>query len=313
MKNTKLISGSSIPALSAEIAKKLGIRLTRTRIARFSDGELDIQILENIRNKDVFLLQSTCVPDVNKHYMELFLLADAAKRASAKSITVVMPYYGYCRQDRKKFGRVPISARTMADLLTATGVKRILTIDLHAGQIQGFFNGPVDNIYASKAQLTNIRRKRLKNLVVYSPDAGGTDRARAFAKRLGAGLALGDKRREKKNQAEILHIIGNVKGKIVLMLDDMADTFGSMEESVKALLEQGAKKIYACVTHAVLSGPALARIEASPITELLVTNTIPLSPEAMAMEKIRSISIAGLLADAIRRIQNGGSVSGLFD
>jgi len=306
----KLITGNSNLPLAESIANHLGSPLT-PRIAKpFSDGEIRIEIGDNVRGSDVFVIQSTCRP-VNDNLIELCLMLDALKRASAKRITAVVPYYGYARQDRKVIPRVPISAKMVADFISVAGADRLLTIDLHAGQIQGFFDIPVDNLYASKVLL-----EYLKDLdgdkVVVSPDAGGMERARAFAKRLDCGLAIIDKRRDKPNQAEAMHVIGDVKGKMAIIVDDMVDTAGTLVTASKALKERGAKTVIACASHPVLSGPAVDRLVESSIEKLIVTDTIPLSEEAKNSGMIEVVSVAGLLAQAIKNIHNESSVSVLF-
>ncbi|HWS16149.1 MAG TPA: ribose-phosphate pyrophosphokinase, partial [Candidatus Methylomirabilis sp.] len=276
----------------------------------FSDGEVNVEIRDNVRGVDVFIIQPTS-PPVNDHLMELLILMDGLKRASAKRVTAVLPYYGYARQDRKVLPRAPITAKLVADLLTAAGVSRLLTMDLHAGQIQGFFNIPVDHLYSAPVLLEHIKANYGDDIVIVSPDAGGVERARAFAKRLSASLAIIDKRRLAPNVAEVMNIIGEVEGKTAILLDDMVDTAGTLAQSADALRRKGAKHIYACATHAVLSGPAIERLEKSEIEELVVTNTIPLGPKA-ACKKIRVLSVAPLLGEAIKRIHFQDSVSSLF-
>lgn len=312
MNNTPiLIAGTSNPELSEKIAKYLNLSLCASKIKRFSDGETMVEIDENVRGKDVFVIQSTC-PPVNDHLMELLILMDALKRASAKTIAAVIPYYGYARQDRKVAPRAPISAKLVANLITTAGATRVLTIDLHAGQIQGFFDIPVDNLYATPVFIEYLKDFKDKNVVMVSPDAGGVERARAYAKRLNAGLAIIDKRREKPNQSEVMNIIGDVKDKITILVDDMIDTAGSLCNSANAVAEKGAKKIYAIATHPVLSGPAIERIEKSQIDEIIVTDTIPLSENARKCSKIKVVSISGLIGEGIRRIMAGDSLSALF-
>ncbi len=308
----KIFSGSSNRALAEEVARNLGVTVGDATLSTFSDGEIMIRINENVRGSDVFVLQSTCLP-VNDHIIELLLMVDALKRASAGRITAVIPYYGYARQDRKVQPRVPISAKMVADLITAVGTSRVLTVDLHAGQIQGFFNIPVDNLYAASVLLDYMRRKFDKdNLVIVSPDAGGVERARAFAKRLDCSIAIVDKRREKANECEIMHVIGDVKGMDTLLLDDMVDTAGTMAQAATALMKEGARKVSAACTHAVLSGPAVDRINASPIEELIVTNTIPLNSKTKTCAKLKVLSIADLLGEAIKRIHEETTLSTLF-
>lgn len=307
----KLLSGNIHPVLSKEVAEYLGIPLCDTIITTFSDGEFMVKINENIRGSDVFVLQPTC-PPVNDNIMELLLLTDALKRASAGRITAVIPYYGYARQDRKVQPRVPISSKLIADLITVAGANRVLTVDLHAGQIQGFFNIPVDHLYASPVLLEYIRRCNFKNLVIVSPDAGGVERARAFAKRLNASLAIIDKRREKANISEVMNVIGDVKGKETIILDDMIDTAGTITQAAAALKEKGAKRVLAACTHAVLSGPAIERINNSVMEEIIVTNTIPLDSKKEKCKKLTVLSIANLLGEAIKRIHEESSISSLF-
>jgi len=307
----KLFGGTSNPVLTQEVCDYLGIDQGKLMAKTFSDGETQIEIHENIRGLDVFILQSTCTP-VNDNLMQLLIIIDALKRASAKRITAVIPYYGYGRQDRKVKPRVPISAKLVADLITVAGADRVVSIDLHAGQIQGYFNIPVDNIFAAPILLKHIENHFQDNLVMVSPDAGGVERARAFAKRLGVSLAIIDKRRDKPNEAEAMNIIGEVSGKTSIILDDMVDTSGTLTQAAKALKEKGAVAIYACCTHPVLSGPAIDRINSSPIDTLVVTNTVPLSERAEQSEKIVSLSVADLLGETIKRIHNSESVSTLF-
>lgn len=307
----KLFGGTSNPELTLEVCEYLGIEPGKILAKTFSDGEIQIEIHENIRGKDVFVLQSTC-PPVNDNLMQLLIMMDAFRRASAKRITAVIPYYGYGRQDRKVKPRVPISAKLVADLITVSGANRVVSIDLHAGQIQGYFNIPVDNIFAAPILLKYIRSHFRDDLVIVSPDAGGVERARAFAKRLDASLAIIDKRRDTPNVAEVMNIIGEVKGKTAVILDDMVDTAGTLTQSAFALKNNGAKWIYACCTHPVLSGPAIERIEASPIDSVVVTNTIPLKEEGKRCKKISVLSVAELLGETIKRIYNSESVSTLF-
>ncbi len=274
-------------------------------------SEIAIEIGENVRGVDVYLLQSTCTP-VNDSLIEMLIMADALRRASAASITAVMPYYGYARQDRKVAGRTPITAKLVADLIATAGIDRVVTVDLHAGQIQGFFNIPVDNLFAMPVLLDQLRAMPLQDAVMVSPDAGGVERARAYAKRLNASLAIIDKRRERANVSEVMHIIGDVKGKDCVLLDDMIDTAGTLTNAARALHAEGARKIYAAATHAVLSGPAVNRIVDSPLTEVIVTDTIPLRDEAKACSKFRVATVSRLLAEAVRRIHNSDSISSLF-
>ncbi|MBI4380116.1 MAG: ribose-phosphate pyrophosphokinase [candidate division NC10 bacterium] len=305
-----LFSGNANRALSQEIADHLGVPLGEAEVSRFADGEILVQIFENVRGADVFVIQPTCRP-VNENLMELLVIIDALKRASAWRITAVMPYYGYGRQDRKVQPRVPITAKLVADLLTAAGVHRVLTMDLHAGQIQGFFTTPVDHLYAAPVLLQYFQERMLGEAVVVSPDAGGVERARAFAKRLDTSLAFIDKRRTGPNEAKVMHIIGDVEGRDVIIVDDMIDTGGTLTQAVPALLEKGAKRIFASCTHPVLSGAAVERIEGSALEEVVVTNTIPLS-EGRHSKKLSVLSVAPLLGEAISRIHKDESVSRLF-
>lgn len=308
----KIFSGNSNLELAQKICDSLEIPLGRALVSTFSDGEIRVEVGENVRGADVFVVQSGA-PPVNDHLMELLVMIDALKRASARRITAVIPYYSYSRQDRKNKPRVPITARLVADLITSVGTDRILTMDLHAGQIQGFFDIPVDNLYASPILLPYIREHFNHNLVVVSPDAGGVPRARAYAQRLPAGLALIDKRRVDVNQAEVMNIIGDVAGKTAIILDDMADTAGTLVEATRALLDRGASEVHACVTHPVLSGPAVERIEKSELKSLVVTDTLPLRPQAAHCDKIKVVSAARLFSQAIKSIHNEDSISSLFD
>jgi ribose-phosphate pyrophosphokinase len=307
----KLFTGNSNRELVKEIAEFLKIPVGDATVSNFSDGEIMVQVNENVRGTDVFVVQSTCMP-VNNNIMELLLMIDALKRASAGRITAVMPYFGYARQDRKVQPRVPISARLVSDLITAVGINRLLTIDLHAGQIQGFFNIPVDHLYASPVLVAYVREKYLNDIVVVSPDAGGVERARAFAKRLKASLAIIDKRREKANDSEVMHVIGDVQNKDAILFDDMIDTAGTVIKAVPALKENGAKKIVAACTHAVLSGSALDRINSSGLEEVIVANTIPMEEKLKQCSKLTVLSVASLLGEAIKRIHEESSVSSLF-
>ncbi len=306
----KLFSGNAHRPLAEEIAASLGITLGQAEVSRFSDGEIFVQIDENVRGADVFLLQPTC-PPVNDNLMELLVMLDALKRASAARITAVLPYYGYARQDRKVQPRVPISAKLVANLIVAAGAQRLLALDLHAGQIQGFFDIPVDHLFAAPVIIDNIALRGLTDLVVVSPDAGGVERARAIAKRLRAGLAIIDKRRDSPNVAVFMHLIGEVKGRDVIIIDDMIDTAGTLVQAADALQREGALRILACGVHPILSGPALARIAGSPLEEVIVTNSIPLGKDK-EHPKITVLSVAPLLAEAIRRIHDEESVSTLF-
>jgi ribose-phosphate pyrophosphokinase len=312
MNNIRILSGTANTPLAQAICRELNRPLAKTAVKTFSDGETSVDIQESVRGYDVFVVQPTS-PPVNDHLMELLILFDALKRASARSISAVIPYYGYARQDRKVNPRVPISAKLVADLITQAGADRVLTVDLHAGQIQGFFNIPVDNLFATPVLIEELKKRfRGDELVIVSPDAGGVERARAFARRLDAGLAIIDKRRERANVSEVMNIIGDVRGLDAILLDDMVDTAGTLTHAARALMENGARSVYAVATHAVLSGPAVARIMDSPIVELITSDTIQLRGEASACPKIRVLSVASLLARAIERIQERGSVSSLF-
>lgn len=306
-----IFSGNSNPSLTNRICEYLNMPLGGAKVTTFSDGEIQIEINDNVRTKDVFIIQSTCNP-VNDNLVELLLMVDALKRASARRITAVIPYYGYARQDKKVAPRVPISAKLVADMITMAGANRIITMDLHAGQIQGFFNIPVDNLFAAPILLTYIRDNFDKDIVVVSPDAGGVERARAFAKRLNAGLAIVDKRRSAPNEAKAMAVIGDVKDKTVVILDDMVDTAGTLTEAVGVILKNGARQVHACCAHAVLSGPAIDRIKASDLESIVVTDTIPLSPQAIACGKVKVLSIAELVGEAIIRSYRGDSVTSLF-
>jgi len=307
----KVFAGSSNGVLAQEIAEYLKISLGRCVLTRFSDGEIRFYIDENVRGADVFVIQSG-VYDSNFHLMEMFIMIDAFKRASAERITAVIPYYPYARQDWKDKPRVPLSARLVADLLEAAGANRVLTMDLHSPQIQGFFSVPVDNLVAAPVVAKYIENLELNDITIVSPDAGGVGRARAFAKRLKAKLAIIDKRRPQPNVAEVIHVIGDVEGKDVVIFDDMVDTGGTLVLSAEALKKQGAKKVYAACTHAILSGPAVERIKNSPLEQLIVTNTIPLKKELQDSEKCHVLSVAELFGEAIKRIHKGSSVSTLF-
>ena len=310
-KSFKIFSGTANVSISEEICKFVGVPLGETRLQRFSDGEIHFQLLENVRGADVFLVQPTCFP-VDQHLVELLVMMDALKRASAGRITVVIPYYGYARQDRKDRPRVAITSKLVADLLTTAGANRALLVDLHAAQIQGFFNIPVDHLFASPVLVSYFRDLKLPNLTVVSPDAGGVERARFFAKKLDVPLAIVDKRRTDINVTEVMNVIGDVRGRACLILDDIVDTAGTLVKTVDALLDQGASKVFACASHAVLSGPAVKNIAASRLEQLAVTNTIPLREEAQAVSKIKVLSIAGLLGRAIESIHMETSVSTLF-
>jgi ribose-phosphate pyrophosphokinase len=311
MDNLQIFTGNSNPLLAEKICKFINLPLGGAKVKRFSDGEIQIEINENVRAKDIFVVQSTCDP-VNDNLVELLLLIDAFKRASAKRITAVLPYYGYARQDKKVAPRVPISAKLVADLLTMAGAKRVITMDLHAGQIQGFFNIPVDNLFAAPVTIRYIREQFKDDLVIVSPDAGGVERARAFAKRLEAGLAIVDKRRSAPNEAKAMAVIGDVADKVAVILDDMVDTAGTLTEAADALAGKGARQVHACCSHAVLSGPAVGRINDSALKSLVVTDTVPLKPEAEACGKIKVLSIADLVGEAIIRSHRGDSVTSLF-
>jgi len=308
-----IFAGNGTPQLAQDVVNHLNIPLGKAVVGRFSDGEIQIEILENVRGRDVFILQSTCAP-TNDNLMELLIMVDALRRASAGRITTVIPYFGYARQDRRvRSARVPISAKVVANMLEAVGTDRVLTVDVHADQVQGFFNLPVDNVYASPILLGDIWRQKHPNLIVVSPDVGGVVRARAVAKRLDdAELAIIDKRRPKPNESRVMHIIGDVEGKSCVIIDDLVDTAGTLCEAARALKEHGAAKVMAYATHPVLSGPAISNIEKSELDELVVTDTIPLRPEAQACSKIRQLSVAGMLAETIRRINREESVSSLF-
>ncbi|OGP70807.1 MAG: phosphoribosylpyrophosphate synthetase [Deltaproteobacteria bacterium RBG_16_50_11] len=306
----KIFTGNSNIELVNKIAEHLGTPIGKSSVKNFSDGEINAEIDESVRGMDVFVIQSICAP-VNNNLMELLILIDALKRASAERITAVLPYYGYARQDRKVSPRAPISAKLVADLITAAGASRVLTVDLHAGQIQGFFNIPVDHLFAAPVLLEHL--KKIKNdVVIVSPDAGGVERARAYAKRLNSSLAIIDKRREAPNVSQVMNIIGDVKGYVAVLVDDLVDTGGSLVRAAYALMENGAKAVYACCTHPVLSGKAIEVIAESPIKEMVVTDTIPLREEARKSSKIKVFSVSGILADAIQRIYKDESVSSLF-
>lgn len=307
----KIFSGNANPALAHEICAYLGQKLGEATVSSFSDGEIRVKVEENVRGADVYVVQPTCQP-VNDSLLELLIIIDALKRSSANRITAVIPYFGYGRQDRKDQPRVPISAKLVADLISTAGADRVLTMDLHAGQIQGFFNVPVDHLYALPVLLDYITKKKINDLVVVSPDAGGVERARAFAKRLQANLAIIDKRREGPNQAQIMNIIGDVQGKSVLLLDDMIDTAGTIVQGAQACADKGAREVWTACTHAVLSGPALDRITKSCLAQVVVTNTIPLRGKEQACPKLHQLSVAPLLGEAIRRIHEDESVSSLF-
>ena len=310
--NTVLFTGNANPALAREIAQTLGVELGKAKVGRFSDGEVDVEIQQNVRARDVFVVQPTCAP-TSEYLMELLIMVDAFKRASARRITAVIPYFGYARQDRRpRSTRVPISAKVVANLLETVGVERLLTMDLHADQIQGFFDIPVDNIYASPVLLSDVKSKSYPNLVVVSPDVGGVVRARALAKQLGSDLAIIDKRRAAANVSEVMHVIGDIEGRNCVIMDDMIDTAGTLVKAAEVLKARGANRVFAYCTHPVFSGPAIDRIANSQLDEVVITNTIPLSPTATACKKIRQLSVAFLFAETIRRISDGESVTSLF-
>src|SRR3954451_25125039 len=307
----KIFCGSANPALAQEICDFLGLPLGQTHLTQFSDGEIYVQILENVRGADVFIVQPTCDP-VAHNLMQLLLMIDALKRASARRITAVIPYFGYARQDRKDKPRVPISSKLVADLLTTAGADRALIVDLHAPQIQGFFNIPVDHLFASPVLVDHFRKLNLPNLTVVSPDAGGVERARFFAKKMDSALAIVDKRRVAMDVTEVMHVIGDVEGRSCVILDDIIDTAGTLVKTAHALVENGATRVFACATHAVLSGPAIERIANSVLEQVVVTNTIPLTVNGRNQPKIKVLSIAGLLGSAIKSIHEETSVSKLF-
>ena len=311
MRHVRLFSGNANIPLAENVAAHLGVSLGKAEVGTFSDGECCVEIQENARGMDCFVLQSTCAP-ANTHLMELLIMVDALRRSSARRITAVIPYYGYGRQDRKVQARAPITAKLVADLITAAGTDRVLCLELHAGQIQGFFNLPVDNLYATPVLLRAIQERIGSDVAVISPDAGGVERARAYAKRLDASLAIIDKRREKVNVSEVMNIIGDVEGRTCVMVDDMADTAGTLAEAAGALREAGASSVYAVVTHPVLSGPAIKRIEESPIEKMIVTDSIGLRDDARQCKKVQVVTVSDLLAEAIRRINNEESISSLF-
>ncbi|MBC9073527.1 ribose-phosphate pyrophosphokinase [Thauera sp. CAU 1555] len=307
-----VFTGNANPKLASDVVRRLGIALGSATVGRFSDGEVNVELLENVRGKDVFILQPTCAP-TNENLMEMLVLVDALKRASAGRITAAIPYFGYARQDRRpRSARVPITAKVVANMLQAVGVQRLLTMDLHADQIQGFFDIPVDNVYAAPVLLADLDKQKHDDLLVVSPDVGGVVRARAFAKRMECDLAIIDKRRPKANVSEVMNIIGEVEGRTCVIMDDIVDTAGTLCKAASALKENGAKRVLAYCTHAVLSGAAVSRINDSELDELVVTDTIPLRDDAKASSRIRQISVASLLADTVLRISNEESVSSLF-
>ncbi|MCC6026325.1 MAG: ribose-phosphate pyrophosphokinase [Caldimicrobium sp.] len=312
LNHMKLISGTANPELAQKISEYLATPLVQTKITRFSDGEIFVEIKENVRGADVFIIQPTC-PPVNENLVELLIMIDAARRASARRITAVIPYYGYARQDRKTAPRTPITAKLVANVIVVAGARRVLTMDLHAGQIQGFFDIPVDHLYAMPVFLEYLKDKfRGEEIVIVSPDAGGVERAREYAKRLNATMAIVDKRRPRPNESEVMNIIGDVKDKIAVIIDDMIDTAGTICKAASAIMDRGAKEVYAVATHPVLSGPAVERLAQSPIKEVVVSDTIPLREEAQRLDKIKVLSVSKLLGEAIRRIHTDDSISSLF-
>jgi ribose-phosphate pyrophosphokinase len=312
LNHMKLISGTANPELAQKISEYLATPLVQTKITRFSDGEVFVEIKENVRGADVFIIQPTC-PPVNENLVELLIMIDAARRASARRITAVIPYYGYARQDRKTAPRTPITAKLVANVIVVAGARRVLTMDLHAGQIQGFFDIPVDHLYAMPVFLEYLKDKfRGEEIVIVSPDAGGVERAREYAKRLNATMAIVDKRRPRPNESEVMNIIGDVKDKIAVIIDDMIDTAGTICKAASAIMDRGAKEVYAVATHPVLSGPAVERLAQSPIKEVVVSDTIPLREEAQRLDKIKVLSVSKLLGEAIRRIHTDDSISSLF-
>ncbi len=310
-RDIRLFSGNANKPLAEEIARHLGFPLGKATVKRFSDGEVWVEVHENVRMMDAYIIQPTCSP-ANENIMELLIMIDALKRASADTITAVLPYYGYARQDRKVQPRTPISSKLVADLLTRAGASRVVSVDLHASQIQGFFDIPFDHLYALTVFLDYFKKNPVDDLVIVTPDVGGAERARAYAKRLGGSLVLIDKRRPAPNVSEVMHVIGEVEGKNCIIVDDLVDTAGTLISATDALISKGAKKVYACFTHPVLSGPAVERIAASKLEKVVTTNTIPLSDAAKACKKIEQISVASLLGEAIERIARGDSVSSLF-
>ncbi len=310
LKEMKIFTGNANRPLAEAICQYLEVPVSVAEVRTFSDGEIFVEIKENVRGRDIFVIQPTCTP-VNDHLMELVTMVDALRRASARRITAVLPYYGYARQDRKVAPRVPITAKVVAEIMMVVGVRRVLTMDLHAGQIQGFFNIPVDNLYAAPILLDHIDDE-FENVIMVSPDAGGVERTRAFAKRLDVDMAIIDKRRERANECAAMNVIGDVKGKTAILLDDMVDTAGTLCSAADILLKEGAKDVYACCSHGVLSGPAIERLEASSIKRLVITDSIPLSEEARKCKKIKVLSVAKMLGEAIKRINSEDSVSSLF-
>lgn len=312
MPSVRIFAGNSNPELAREISAYIGVPLGSARVGHFSDGEIRVEIDESVRGADVYVIQSTCAP-VNEHLMELLIMLDALKRASAGSISAVIPYFGYARQDRKAAPRAPISARLVTDLLAAAGAQRIITMELHAGQIQGFFNGPVDHLYCSPVMLRYLKELELTNPVIVSPDAGGVERARTYAKRLNAALAIVDKRRSGPNVAEVMHLVGDVEGCDAVLIDDMIDTAGTICQAARVLKEYGARRVYAASTHPVLSGPAITRLTESVLEEVIVSNTIPLSASGRACPKLKVLTAANIFGEAIKRIHDLSSVSSLFE
>ncbi len=310
LKDMKIFTGNANRPLADSICQYLEIPLSKAEVRTFSDGEIFVEIKENVRGRDIFVIQPTCTP-VNDHLMELVTMVDALRRASARRITAVLPYYGYARQDRKVAPRVPITAKVVAEIMMVVGVRRVLTMDLHAGQIQGFFNIPVDNLYAAPILLEHMKEE-FENVIMVSPDAGGVERTRAFAKRLDVDMAIIDKRRERANECAAMNVIGDVTGKTAVLLDDMVDTAGTLCSAADILLEKGAKEVYACCSHGVLSGPAIERLEASNIKKLVITDSVPLTGASIGCKKIKVLSIAKMLGEAIRRINSEDSVSSLF-
>jgi len=308
-----LFTGNANPGLAQEVAQNLKINLGAAQVGRFSDGEVTVEIQQNVRTRDVFVVQSTCAP-TNDNLMELLVMVDALRRASAERITAVIPYFGYARQDRRpRSARVPITAKVVANMLQAVGVTSVLTMDLHADQIQGFFDIPVDNIYASPVLLGDLRQRNYTDLMVVSPDVGGVVRARALAKQLGCDMAIIDKRRPRANVSEVMHVIGDIEGRNCVIMDDMIDTAGTLVKAAEVLKDRGAKKVYAYCTHPIFSGPAIERIaQGEALDEVVITNTIPLSEQARACQKIRQLSVAPLIAETIQRISKGESVMSLF-
>ena len=308
--NIKIFSGSSNPKLAKGIADRLGLKLAEIELKKFSDGEISVKIKENVRNTEIFIIQSTCSP-VNDNLMELLLIIDAARRASANSITAVIPYFGYARQDRKVEPRVPISSKVVANMLMKSGIKRVLTMDLHADQIQGFFDIPVDNLFGSLICVDHVLNMKIKNLVVISPDAGGVDRARFYAKKVDAGLAIIDKRRERANVSEVMNILGDVKGKNCIIIDDIIDTAGSISGAARALKENGADRVFCYAAHGVFSGNAYERLKEAPFEEIFFTDSIPID-ESKKLKNMHILPVANMFGEAIRRIHKGESISSLF-